>query len=89
MRRRKRVWLFAAVLALILGWGGLNWWNEQVPVRIKQIAWTIPKSGGELKQGSFDLDNDGNEEVIVWSEEHVWWLRIEGDMWLAEKMLQG
>lgn len=86
MRRRKWVWLFAVVLALILGWGGLNWWNEQVPVRIKQIAWTIPKSGGELKQGSFDLDNDGNEEVIVWSEEHVWWLRIEGDMWLAEKM---
>lgn len=32
------------------------------------------------------MDNDGNEEVIVESPRRCWWLRIEGDKWVAEEM---
>ncbi len=70
----------------ISGWSGLKWWNDQVPIRIKQITWVAPAEGGWLHDFDFDLDNDGNGEVIVESSGHCWWLRIEGDKWVVEEM---
>ena len=86
MQKRRWLWFIVTVLVLISGWIGLKWWNNQVPIRIKQITWVVPAGHGWLDGGDIDLDKDGNGEVIVESSEHCWWLRIEGDRWVAEEM---